>query len=209
MAAQDNSRGLHPRQFAPGGGDLRSRLYEPLADVRGGGYLPGKHAAWQHRTIRAFGSWSPVGTVQDRPSRQARLVSYAHACLRGENTSAPRVMLCPAAWVQRHAGLCFFLSKRSQARVSDTAKKRGHKTVNPRKAKGRLAPRPAAWIQRHAGSFFQERRAKEKDRPAGRPFLSALFSFTASQSHGGGRLPRTGRRRCTFGGPPWPGRSPR
>ena len=183
-------------------------------------------------------------------------MSYAHACLRGENTSAPRVMLCPAAWVQRHAGLCFFLSKRSQARVSDTAKKRGHKTVKPRKAKGRLAPRPAAWVQRHAGlcfflskrsqarvsdtakkrghktvkprkakgrlaprpaawvqrhagSFFQERRAKGKDRPAGRPFLSALFSFTASQSHGGGRLPRTGRRRCTFGGPPWPGRSPR
>ena len=102
------ARGLHPGQFAPGGGELRSRLYEPLAHVRGGGYLPGKHAAWQRRTIRAFGSWSPVGTVQDRPSRQARLVSYAHACLRGENTSAPRVMLCPAAWVQRHAGLCFF-----------------------------------------------------------------------------------------------------
>ena len=66
------ARGLHPRQFAPGGGELRSRLYEPLAHVRGGGYLPGKHAAWQRRTIRAFGSWSPVGTVQDRPSRQAR-----------------------------------------------------------------------------------------------------------------------------------------
>ena len=72
---------MHPRQFAargragqfaPGGGELRSRLYEPLAHVRGGGYLPGKHAAWQRRTIRAFGSWSPVGTVQDRPSRQAR-----------------------------------------------------------------------------------------------------------------------------------------
>ena len=66
------ARGLHPRQFAPGGGELRSRLYEPLAHVRGGGYLPGKHAAWQRRTIRALGSWSPVGTVQDRPSRQAR-----------------------------------------------------------------------------------------------------------------------------------------
>ena len=31
-----NSRGLHPGQFAPGGGELRSRLYEPLAHVRGG-----------------------------------------------------------------------------------------------------------------------------------------------------------------------------
>ena len=30
-------RGLHPRQFAPGGGELRSRLYEPLARVRAGG----------------------------------------------------------------------------------------------------------------------------------------------------------------------------
>ena len=32
-----NSRGLHPGQFAPGGGELRSRLYEPLARVRAGG----------------------------------------------------------------------------------------------------------------------------------------------------------------------------
>ena len=31
------ARGLHPRQFAPGGGELRSRLYEPLARVRAGG----------------------------------------------------------------------------------------------------------------------------------------------------------------------------
>ena len=30
------ARGLHPGQFAPGGGELRSRLYEPLAHVRGG-----------------------------------------------------------------------------------------------------------------------------------------------------------------------------
>ena len=31
------ARGLHPGQFAPGGGELRSRLYEPLARVRAGG----------------------------------------------------------------------------------------------------------------------------------------------------------------------------
>ena len=31
------ARGLHPSQFAPGGGELRSRLYEPLARVRAGG----------------------------------------------------------------------------------------------------------------------------------------------------------------------------
>ena len=31
------ARGLHPRQFAPGDGELRSRLYEPLARVRAGG----------------------------------------------------------------------------------------------------------------------------------------------------------------------------
>ena len=40
---QENSaraRGLHPRQFAPGGGELRARLYEPLAHVRGGGLSP-------------------------------------------------------------------------------------------------------------------------------------------------------------------------
>ena len=39
-AHRENSaraRGLHPRQFAPGGGELRSRLYEPLARVRAGG----------------------------------------------------------------------------------------------------------------------------------------------------------------------------
>ena len=59
-------------QFAPWGGKLRLCLCEPLAHVHGGGYLPGKHAAWQRRTIRAFGSWSLAGTVQDRPSRQAR-----------------------------------------------------------------------------------------------------------------------------------------
>ncbi|HJB37496.1 MAG TPA: hypothetical protein H9942_05455, partial [Candidatus Acutalibacter ornithocaccae] len=41
--------------------------------------------------------------------------------------------------------LCFFLSrKRSQACVSDTAKKRGHKIIKSRETKGRLAPRPAA-----------------------------------------------------------------
>ena len=39
-AHQENSaraRGLHPRQFAPWGGELRSRLCEPLARVRAGG----------------------------------------------------------------------------------------------------------------------------------------------------------------------------
>ncbi len=73
-----NSRGLHPGQFAPGGGELRSRLYEPLAHVRGGGYLPGKHAAWQRRTIRAFGSWSPVGTRTDRAGRRDARFARAH-----------------------------------------------------------------------------------------------------------------------------------
>ena len=77
-ASAVDSRGLHPRQFAPGGGELRSRLYEPLAHVRGGGYLPGKHAAWQRRTIRAFGSWSPVGTRTDRAGRRDARFARAH-----------------------------------------------------------------------------------------------------------------------------------
>ena len=35
-----HSRGLHPGQFAPWGGELRSRLCEPLTHVRGGSGLP-------------------------------------------------------------------------------------------------------------------------------------------------------------------------
>ena len=194
-AHRENSvraRGLHPRQFAPWGGELRSRLCEPLARVRAGGRaiasvkffdetflqksfdlaldltrraaqerklgkqrsaFPGRwrscplsHGyavpappegepsrcatkslqkaksclplwgalvpsgdrsgptepagetlavarAHQENSARArglhprqfapWGSWSPVGTVQDRPSRQARLAAERRACARG------------------------------------------------------------------------------------------------------------------------------
>ena len=196
-----------------------------------------------------------MGTVQDRPSRQARLVSYAHACLRGENTSAPRVMLCPAARVQRHAGLCFFLYKekpssrfrhrkitRTQNRKTAQGKgaarappcgtgpasrwslllsfkekpssrfrhRKKSRTQNCKDAQGKGAARaPPCGIK--VLCFFLARKKGKKEGQKRRTVLldGPLFWFTASQSHGGGRLPRTGRRRCTFGGPPWPGRSPR
>ena len=45
------------------GSSLPLVLIEPLTHERGP--VPGL-------SIRALGSWSPVGTVQDRPSRQAR-----------------------------------------------------------------------------------------------------------------------------------------
>ena len=60
MAAQDNSRGLHPRQVAPGGGELRSRLYEPLAHVRGP--VPGL-------SIRAYGRQATLAPVQEDSAR--------------------------------------------------------------------------------------------------------------------------------------------
>ena len=50
------ARGLHPRQFAPGGGDLRSRLYEPLAHVRGGGIFRTKEPGRQFQGRGAAGS---------------------------------------------------------------------------------------------------------------------------------------------------------
>ena len=45
------------------------------------GLHPGQFAPW--------GSWSPVGTVQDRPSRQARLAAERRACAREKRTCAP------------------------------------------------------------------------------------------------------------------------
>ena len=45
MAAQDNSRGLHPGQFAPMGGKLRLRLCKRIAHVRGG-CTPGNSRLW-------------------------------------------------------------------------------------------------------------------------------------------------------------------
>ena len=51
-----NSRGLHPGQFAPGGGELRSRLYEPLAHVRGGGIFRTKEPGRQFQGRGAAGS---------------------------------------------------------------------------------------------------------------------------------------------------------
>ena len=45
MAAQDNSRGLHPGQFAPIGGKLRLRLCKRIAHVRGG-CTPGNSRLW-------------------------------------------------------------------------------------------------------------------------------------------------------------------
>ena len=186
-------------------------------------------------------------------------MSYAHACLRGENTSAPRVMLCPAAWVQRHAGLCFFLYKEKPSSRFRHRKK--SRTQNRKAAQGKGAARapsrgmgPASrWSlllsfkEKPSSRFRHRKKSRTQNRkaaqgkgaarapsrgmgPASRwslllsfkkeeqkrrtvlldgPFFLLFFSFTASQSHGGGRLPRTGRRRCTFGGPPWPGRSPR
>ena len=56
-AHQENSaraRGLHPRQFAPWGGELRSRLCEPLARVRAGGGLPSR-TPFKHR--KGHPSW--------------------------------------------------------------------------------------------------------------------------------------------------------
>ena len=50
------ARGLHPRQFAPGGGELRSRLYEPLAHVRGGGIFRTKEPGRQFQGRGAAGS---------------------------------------------------------------------------------------------------------------------------------------------------------
>ena len=49
------ARGLHPRQFAPGGGELRSRLYEPLAHVRGGGIFRTKEPGRQFQGRGAAG----------------------------------------------------------------------------------------------------------------------------------------------------------
>ena len=162
------------------------------------GLAAGKKPAWPVRprtggvpplSIRATGSWSPVGTVQDRPSRQARLVSYAHACLRGENTSAPRVMLCPAAWVQRHAGLCFFFQGRTEIHrrrepsdsfpaLSQTA---DTKLSGLLRAKGRPAPRPAAWVQRYAGlCFFLSRKKGKRKGPSCWTALSSCSYFTAT-----------------------------
>ena len=49
------ARGLHPRQFAPGGGELRSRLYEPLAHVRGEGIFRTKEPGRQFQGRGAAG----------------------------------------------------------------------------------------------------------------------------------------------------------
>ena len=49
------ARGLHPGQFAPGGGELRSRLYEPLAHVRGGGIFRTKEPGRQFQGRGAAG----------------------------------------------------------------------------------------------------------------------------------------------------------
>ena len=57
-----NSRGLHPRQFAPGGGELRSRLCEPPAHVRGGGCVLYSHRPWGvGRARRRKESWGNSG----------------------------------------------------------------------------------------------------------------------------------------------------
>ena len=68
------------RHYGPGR-DHRGLLPGHGEDSAGTGRdRPGQFAPW--------GSWSPVGTVQDRPSRQARLVSYAHACLERPSATA-------------------------------------------------------------------------------------------------------------------------
>jgi len=84
-----NSRGLHPGQFAPGGGELRSRLYEPLAHVRGGctpgnsrlGAVSCAHACtnrWRTsagvapQAIRAWGRWAALTPVRTAGARARR-----------------------------------------------------------------------------------------------------------------------------------------
>ena len=57
------ARGLHPGQFAPGGGELRSRLYEPLAHVRGP--VPGL-------SMRAYGRQATLAPVHEGSARARR-----------------------------------------------------------------------------------------------------------------------------------------
>ena len=63
VGARPRRGGLHPRQFAPWSGGLRRACGRGWRASAPGGCTPGNSRP---------GSWSPVGTVQDRPRRQPR-----------------------------------------------------------------------------------------------------------------------------------------
>ncbi len=94
---------------------------------------------------------------------------------------------------------CLFLSilsRRSRACVSGTAKTR---TQNRKTAQGKRAARAPLRGMGPASRWFFLSRKKGKREGTVLLGITGFFRFTASQSHAGGRLPRTGRRWCTFG----------
>ena len=80
-----HSRGLHPGQFAPWGGELRSRLCEPLTHVRGGSGLP---------------SQSPNGASSPEGGAKSRLPLWGRCHAKGmtERAACQRLTRsCPRA----------------------------------------------------------------------------------------------------------------
>ena len=156
--------------------------------------------------------WSLLLSFKEKPSSRFRhrKITRTQNCKAAQGKGAARAPSRDMDPASRWSLLLSFKEKLS-SRFRHRKKSR---TQNRKDAQGKGAARaPPCGIK--VLCFFLSRKKSKKEGQKGRtvlldgPFFLLFFSFTASQSHGGGRLPRTGRRRCTFGGPPWPGRSPR
>ena len=179
----------------------QSRLLERREHVRAKGYA-------LSRDMDPASRWSLLLSFKEKPSSRFRHRKITRTQNRkdaqGKGAAcAPLRGMGPAS---RWSLLLSFKEKPS----SRFRHRKITRTQNRKTAQGKGAARaPLRDIK--VLCFFLSRKKGKKEGQKRRTVLldGPLFWFTASQSHAGGRLPRTGRRRCTFGGPPWPGRSPR